>query len=367
MIRNYWSTYEYIFWAVHIPLILVLLLVSLCIWRKRRLLQKELKLVPSLTTSKLEADLHLKNFRIKFCTINLLLCILLIEFLPNAFAIISEATLYYIHSTLPQTYNLSNSCIIVHNPMLAARGMQDSGLLFLPFKLSLSFHLLLIPSLCFLLKFLRRAYLGHSYSLVITHWLTYLSLRFTILLFLMSFLSTQWLFLLSESVLYVADMSIYISYARRFYLVLLSRAIEARMHCEYSESITRSNILYRYRITILVISIPLTLMVTQVVLENVMQLLNLVFVNGCYFNHFSYGLIPTPPLYPNVTQTLRMIGRKVDLIWLVMSIVRKSMIVLLYLTFLMLNLVSSPAQWKSLRLSSLFTPLLTRKQNTIRS
>ncbi|KAI6660795.1 hypothetical protein LOD99_10192 [Oopsacas minuta] len=352
---------EYIFWCIHIPLLIVISLVLLYICEKIRLISRENKQLSDLHISRDEKLLHRKNLKITLYTTYILLLILIIEFLPNLLAIISKlTTLQFVNTTTEYHFPISNSCIIISAPQLAAYKLPNSFLIFIAYKLSISFHLLLIPALCFMLKFLYRAYLCHNYDPVMKHWSCYLLVRFTASMLMINFFTLYWLFLGIEMFVYLTDYCIYLVYAYRFYLVLVSRREEALYHYGLSEHYQRISILKRYSATIVIITIPITLLVIQVMIENMMNILNLVLINSCYFNHITYGLTIVLRLPANTVETLLSIEGDVDYIWLYISIIRKSIVILLYLALLLVNPIQRLVRCRRIKARVLLVPLLTR-------
>ena len=346
---------EYIFWFIHIPLIIVISLMCVFIWKKRRSIVRECKQITELNISRDELVLHRKNIKINRYTINILIFILTIELLPNIFALVSKIT--YVETA--QNYSLTNSCYLQYTHELDVPIWMR-----LPFNLTISFHLLLIPSLCFLLKFLYRAYLCHDYNPVIKHWLSYFVVRFITLLIIINVDQIYWFFLLLETILYLSDYCVYVLYANRFYKVLLSRRNEAKYHYE-QEYHQRVKVLKRYKVSILVVTIPITMLVIEVVLVNVMDLTTLVLLNNCYFNVISYGVLPIVTLQDYAIKTWICIEQDADIVWLVISIVRKSMVMLLYTALISVNCLQYLVQCKRIRLKELLVPLLGKNTNNI--
>lgn len=348
---------EYIFWFIHTPLIVVISLVCVFVWNRRRSIASEYKQLTEFNSiSGDELVLHRKNAKINRYTINILIFILTIELLPNIFALLSNIT----HLETPLNYSLTNSCYLPHRPTLEVANMWVQ----LPSSLTVSFHLLLLPSLCFLLKFLYRAYLCHDYNPVIKHWLSYFVIRFIILFIIDNIFETFWFFLLLEMFLYLFDYCIYVLYANRFYKVLLSRRNEARYHYEY-EYYHRVKVLKRYTVSMLVVSVPITMLVIEVVIANVRDLINLVILNKCYFNVISYGVIPVVAIPDHTVKAWISIEQDADIAWLVISIVRKSVVMLLYTALLSVNSMQCLTQCRRIRPKELLVPLLGRNTNKV--
>ena len=344
---------EYIFWLIHIPLIIVISSVCVFVWNKRLSIAREYKQLTELNISGDELVLHRKNIKINRYTINILISILTIELLPNIFALVSKIT--YVET--PQNYSITNSCYLQYTPELDVPNMWIR----LPSNLTISFHLLLIPSLCFLLKFLYRAYLCHDYNPVIKHWLSYFLVRFVTLFIIINVFELYWFFLLLETLLYLSDYYIYVLYANRLYKVLLSRRNEARHHYE-DEYYQRVKVLKRYTVSILVVTVPITMLVAEVVVVNVMDLSNLIILNNCYFNVISYGVIPVITIPDYTVTTWIRVEQYADIVWLGISIIRKSMVILLYTALLAVNCMQYLAQCKRITPKKLLVPLLGRNK-----
>ena len=277
---------------IFIPFILCNISILLYYVRYRISLGSQIARISSSISLTISLHNKSKNLKFKAFVANFIILLLFLESLIN----LMRSIFYFI--PIPEIfpiYNLTESCQINNTTPLIALLRPQYWFFFLPFSLSPSLHLCILPIVTLLISVLINIFLDRPYKKRIKIGLGIIFCRFFVSVCLLSIFQTRILFYIPYMCLSASDYFKYLYYARVFHQLLCSRRNESRIHRREDPQLfrERSYVLCQYRVTTLYTICVLSVYLFFVFVSKISTFISILTIDSCYFSYITGGYIPT--------------------------------------------------------------------------
>ena len=228
---------ETVIFASTIPISISLLFILGYYIHYKKLLRLQMKEVPSLRYRGVDLEKIHRSLEIKIMVCNFILVLLGLESMRHLLYIcgFSYRFIMKVLRHIPISQELTTILYTTRQTMLTV---------------SVGIQLMIVPTVYLLLKVLPLAYYNYPYKHIVKRWAIFIPLRSVI------FLVVEYIPVVGavfpeymRAGVYLTDWIMYWFYARRFYLVLKGRRLEARWHSTLEDYREKTQVQFQYLVT----------------------------------------------------------------------------------------------------------------------